>query len=130
MGAGYADRVDLRCGDAAKLPFENDFFDAVFMSFTLELFDTPEIPIVLRECHRVLRSCGRMVIVSMTKKHEESIAVRFYEWARRRLPNYMDCRPIFVREAIAAAGFQVLETKDHQMLGLPMEVVRAKKESN
>ena len=62
--AGLAERVDLRCGDAAQLPFETDFFDVVFMAFTLELFDTPEIPKVLSECKRVLKPAGSLMFTS------------------------------------------------------------------
>ncbi len=125
--AGLSGNVDLRVGDAAKLPFEDEFFDAVFTSFTLELFDTPEIPIVLQECHRVLRSGKRIVIVSMAKKSHESLAVRLYEWAHEKMPNYADCRPIYVTKSLSAAGFQVFEKKETKMWGLPVDAVLARK---
>lgn len=39
-----AERVHLTCGDAARLPYSVQSLDAVYMSFTLELFDTLEVP--------------------------------------------------------------------------------------
>ncbi len=120
---GLANQVTLCLGDATSLPFEDQVFDAVFSGYTLELFDTPEIPIVLQECRRVLRTGGRMVIVSMAKDEVDSLAVRLYEWAHRHFPNYFDCRPIYVSESMMENGFQIVETRKMKMWGLPVDVV-------
>jgi ubiquinone/menaquinone biosynthesis C-methylase UbiE len=125
--AGLSERVGLNVCDAAKLPLEANSFDAVFMSFTLELFDTPEIPIVLSECRRVLRSAGRICIVAMSKKGKDRLMMRFYEWLHNNLPSYADCRPIFVEEALEDTSFQIFKAKEVSMWGLSGEIVMANK---
>jgi demethylmenaquinone methyltransferase/2-methoxy-6-polyprenyl-1,4-benzoquinol methylase len=104
---GLLPRADLACGDASRLPYLANSVDAVLMCFTLELFDTPEIPKVLGECMRVLRPGGRIVVAGMTKKDARGIAVKAFEWTHRHFPNFVDCRPIYVRRAVAEAGFKV-----------------------
>jgi len=122
--AGLADRVELTCGDAVQLAYPTDSLDAIFMSFTLELFDTPEIPKVLDECKRVLRRRGRIVVVAVSKEGEGGIILHVYEWSHRHFPNLVDCRPIFVRQSMESAG-SLIESAERQMMWVPVEVVLA-----
>jgi ubiquinone/menaquinone biosynthesis C-methylase UbiE len=127
--AGLLGRVELRCGDAARLPFDEALFDVIFMSFTLELFDTPEIPIVLGKCYQALRDGGRMGVVAMSKRKQPNWPTRLYEWAHKVFPNYVDCRPIPVQPVLKEAGFRVADSTRLSMWGLPVEIVMVKKQS-
>ncbi|KDR96630.1 demethylmenaquinone methyltransferase / 2-methoxy-6-polyprenyl-1,4-benzoquinol methylase [Peptoclostridium litorale DSM 5388] len=127
--AGLSDRVVLECADALNLPFADGFFDAIFMSFTLELFDTPEIPLLLDECTRVLNKVGRICIVALSKEGNHKNVKSFYEWLHRCFPNSFDCRPIYVKRSIENAGFRVLSQDIMYMWGLSVEIVLAEKQS-
>ncbi len=125
--AGLSDRVKLTLGDAARLPYPASSVDAVFLGFTLELFDTPDIPVVLAECRRVLRDGGRICVAAMSKSDKEGFLVKLYECLHRHFECYVDCRPIFVRSAMADAGFSIYDAEMSSMWGLPVEVVAATK---
>jgi len=127
--AGLLHRVELQCEDVLKMPYKDNRFDAVFMSFALELFDTPEIPKVLAEIKRVLKTNGRLGVVSMSKEDEDSILLRIYEWAHKRFPQYVDCRPIYVKESIKDAGFDIAHREKVKLLGLPGKIIICVKSS-
>jgi ubiquinone/menaquinone biosynthesis C-methylase UbiE len=116
---GVGKWVELSCGDALHLPYESKSLDSVFMSFTLELFDTPEIPIVLAECRRVLKPEGRIVIIGMSRVLPEGLLMEFFEWTHRHFPNYLDCRPILVRQALEDSGFDI---RDYEIMKMWISV--------
>lgn len=123
---GLADRVTLACGDAEDLPYPGDSLDGIFMCFTLELFDTPDIPRVLAQCQRVLRPGGRIVVAAVSKEGEQGCAVRAFEWTHRHFPNLLDCRPIHARQALEDQGFSIEQTRVKSMW-VPVEIVRGSK---
>ncbi len=125
--AGVDRRVSLCVGDGAYPPFTARAFDAIFMSFTLELFDTPEIPIVLRACRTMLQPEGRLCVVALSRS-QVNLAVRIYEWVHRQAPRWIDCRPIYLRQLLRDAEYRIVETNSHSMWGLPVEIVLASRD--
>jgi demethylmenaquinone methyltransferase/2-methoxy-6-polyprenyl-1,4-benzoquinol methylase len=102
---GYNEWVELRVGDATELPYETNTFDAIFTSFTLELLG----------------------VVSLCKQEGDNLMVRMYEWTHEALPKIVDCRPIYVQNALEDAGFHISDKKEMSMWGLPVLAVVAEK---
>jgi ubiquinone/menaquinone biosynthesis C-methylase UbiE len=124
---GLAQRVLLASGDAVHLPCADETFDAIFMSFVLELFDSPEIPQVLLECRRALRIGGRIVVVSLSRADGLNRIGKLYEWGHRHFPALLDCRMIYVQQALHEAGFVIRDVTRMSLYGLSVEVVLAYK---
>jgi ubiquinone/menaquinone biosynthesis C-methylase UbiE len=120
--AALLNRCQLTSGDAATLSYPNECMDAIFMSFTLELFDTPEIPKVLAECKRVLKRGGRIAVVGMSKDGPDEILIEAFQWTHKHFPNYLDCRPIYVRQSMEQAGFEIAKALRKHMW-IPVEIV-------
>lgn len=124
--AGLTERMALVQSDTLPIPFLRGSFDGIFSSFTLELFDSPEIPEVLKECRRVLKVGGRLVIVSLSKDDPLPLMGRIYERLHNRYPLLLDCRPIPARELLENAGFEIQEVVKTSMWGLPVIILDAR----
>jgi ubiquinone/menaquinone biosynthesis C-methylase UbiE len=120
---GLADRTELAVGDAVHLPWDAESVDAIFMSFFLELLDTPEIPPFLAECARVLAPGGRICAVGMSAEGEGGFVSSCYRFAHRHFERFVDCRPINVERSLSEVGFATEVKELHRMCGLPVEVV-------
>jgi ubiquinone/menaquinone biosynthesis C-methylase UbiE len=122
---GMAQQISLHEADGLNLPLAAARFDRLLMTFTLELFDTPEIPRVLAECARVLRREGRLCVLSLSREGGPNTLTRLYEWAHDLIPQYADCRPIYVQQALESAGFRILRAGTISLGGLQAEEVLA-----
>lgn len=122
---GLLDRVDLQRGDAAAMPYTTDTFDAVFMSFTLELFSDQAGQAVLSEVRRVLKPTGRICVACMSNKGGVASMEKLYEWSHSRFPAFVDCRPIDGAEWLTVAGFRVDVRRQLSMWGLAVDLLLA-----
>lgn len=114
-------------GNGLCLPFAGKSFDAVFMSFTLELFSSVGARSILNECKRVLRKGGRLGVVSLLQKPSPNWMERFYGWAHLHYPRVIDCRPIPIEDIVREAGFEISKFQEMSMWGLTVGILIASK---
>lgn len=70
---GVADRVELKDGDARRLPFDDESFDTIVSSWALHnIYEREEREQAVREIARVLKPGGRALIVDI--KHTDEYA--------------------------------------------------------
>jgi ubiquinone/menaquinone biosynthesis C-methylase UbiE len=124
--AGMEKAVELQVGDVSSMPWGEGEFDGVFMTFVLELLDTPDMPVALAEIGRVVKRGGRFVVVSLSTERD-TLMRRLYERGHNRFPRLLDCRPIDVKGSIAGSGFDVESARLASVEGLPVEIVLARR---
>lgn len=120
--------IALKEGDARDLPYPDRTFDAVYCSFTLELFPAEDLPRVLSEVRRVLRRPGRLGIVSMAVVKpgtKASFLENTYIWCHRHFPHIVDCRPIDAEAILTSNGFRVVQKKDLELWTMPVAALVA-----
>ncbi|WP_207586880.1 methyltransferase domain-containing protein [Halomontanus rarus] len=114
------------CGDALALPFDSDSFDAVLVSFTLELFEDELQMVVLEEIRRVLAPRGRICVIVPSSAASNLVSL-LYERLNDVFPTLVDSRPLDGRGVLARANFEVVRTEIEWVLVVPVELVFARR---
>lgn len=81
---GISGRVELVVGDAEDLPYGDRIFDCVSIVFGVRNFCN--IPLVLKEIHRVMRPEGTLFIMEFSMPQGNIFGVLYRFYSRRVLP--------------------------------------------
>ncbi|MBI2700409.1 MULTISPECIES: demethylmenaquinone methyltransferase [Mycobacterium] len=84
LSAGSARAVPKVAGDATRLPFADDVFDAVTISFGLR--NVADFPAGLREMARVTKPGGRLVVCEFSTPTSPLFATAYKEYLMQALP--------------------------------------------
>src|ERR1700728_5119527 len=84
LGAGHARKVPKVAGDATRLPFGDNVFDAVTISFGLR--NVADRDAALREMARVTRPGGRLVVCEFSTPTSQLFATAYKEYLMQALP--------------------------------------------
>ena len=81
---GLNDSLELKTGDAQNIPFEDNRFDAVTISFGIR--NMTDVSLALREMHRVLKPGGRALILEFSLPTNGFIRWGYLIYFRHILP--------------------------------------------
>ncbi|MAP54736.1 bifunctional demethylmenaquinone methyltransferase/2-methoxy-6-polyprenyl-1,4-benzoquinol methylase UbiE [Altibacter sp.] len=83
-GKSFSERIEFIKGDSEKLPFENNSFEAITVSFGIRNFEDLEQG--LSEIYRVLEPQGLFVILETSVPTKFPFKQGYYFYSRRLLP--------------------------------------------
>jgi demethylmenaquinone methyltransferase / 2-methoxy-6-polyprenyl-1,4-benzoquinol methylase len=81
---GLDSALELQIGDAENIPFDDNSFDAVSISFGIR--NVIDVPHALSEMHRILRSGGRALILEFSLPKSRWIRSLYLVYFRKILP--------------------------------------------
>jgi arsenite methyltransferase len=103
---GVSDRVELKDGDARKLPFPDRTFDVVLSSWALHnIYEREQRAVAVREIARVLKPGGRVALADIRHANEYLEVLRTAGLdARRAGPSFLFLIPTYTVWASKPAG--------------------------
>ncbi|MDZ4867938.1 MAG: bifunctional demethylmenaquinone methyltransferase/2-methoxy-6-polyprenyl-1,4-benzoquinol methylase UbiE [Alphaproteobacteria bacterium] len=81
---GYAERVAFACGDAERLPYADETFDAYTIAFGIR--NVTHIDKALSEAYRVLKPGGRFLCLEFSKVDNALLSTLYDAWSFNVIP--------------------------------------------
>jgi demethylmenaquinone methyltransferase/2-methoxy-6-polyprenyl-1,4-benzoquinol methylase len=122
--------VPLCEANAGRLPFTHASFDRLFSTYVLDLISAAQLPSLLTEFHRLLKPGGRLALVSLTEgvTLPSKILVGLWKMAYAVSPVACGgCRPVQLAGLVGQAGFSQVEREVVVQLGIPSEIIVARR---
>jgi ubiquinone/menaquinone biosynthesis C-methylase UbiE len=116
--------------DARQLPYASYSFDRLYAAYVLDLLPLADIPDLVNDFFRVLKSGGRMVILALTEGVDlpSRAIVAIWKGIFKLSPTMCGgCRPLKLLDIVRAAGFKQVEREIIVQLGVPSEIIIATK---
>lgn len=116
-------RFELLQADARALPFPDDTFDLVLNNNMLGTVPESLVAPILGEIFRVTKRGGRLVMVTMQRPRRK-LSELVYQVGAVWLGGWRD---IEIEPSVRASGFDDIRTQTITQLGIPSEVLSARK---
>ncbi len=114
----------LDIGSAFDITMENHSIDILFNNYMFDLISFDHMDLIIDEFSRVLKPCGKLVLVNMTKA--EQFGAGLYERIYRISPTLMGgCRGVKLSNLLTEHGYKVENREYVQQMIFPSEVILA-----
>lgn len=117
--------VSLIYGDVLNQIWNEQSYNGILMTFTLETFSDKNIEYLMRKIHLWLRPGGRICIMCMSETEKKSLINKLYLWSHKTFPRVIDCRPINPELILKKSGFSIEKTELLSLYGLPVKIILA-----
>lgn len=122
VGAAHA---EVLRADARRLPLADHSFDVVTSAYVLDILPWDDIRRALRECHRVLRPGGRLVLCHVTPGERGLHRIGDHLYGSG-VPLTGNCRGIRLAALLKEYGFEQITREYSVQFLLPSEILAAR----